>query len=112
MPTKTQTTWADSTDIICATSAVRVKSVTVQRKPTATAVVYVQLYDSANATPGVTTASDIISVGYGGSDGTRVKVNYNGKKYGTGLTIFCSSDAGATAPLTVEIPSEVRVDWV
>lgn len=112
MPQVTTTSWTDSTDVICKVGAVRVKSLTVWRKPTATAVVYVQLYDSANATPGVTTASDIISVGYGGSDGTRVKVNFHGKKYGTGLTIFCSSDAGATAPLTVEIPSEVRVDWI
>jgi hypothetical protein len=112
MPTKTQTTWTDTTDVICSTAAVRVKSVTIQRLPTATAVVYVQLYNSANATPGSTTASDIISAGFGDPEGTRVKVNFHGKKYGTGLTIFCSSDAGATAPLTVEIPSEVRVDWV
>lgn len=111
MPCNIQTTWADTTDIVVSSSAVRVKSITVTRHPSATAAVYIQLYDATSSTPGVTAITDQIQVGFGDHP-TRVKVNFHGKLYKTGLCWFCSTDLGATAPLTNEIPSECRLDYV
>jgi hypothetical protein len=106
-----QTSWADTTDIVVSTSAKRIKSIRVTRKPTATAPVYIQLYDATSATPGVTAITDQIQVGFGEYP-TIVKVNFHGKLYKTGVCWFCSTDLGATAPLTTEIPSECRLDYV
>lgn len=111
MPTNTQTTWADTTDIVVSTSARRIKSVTVRRHPSATAAVYIQLYDATSSTPGSTAITDQIQVGFGGYP-TIVKVNFHGKLYKTGLCWFCSTDLGATAPTSNEIPLECRLDYV
>ncbi len=111
MPCNIQTTWADDTDIVVSTSAVRVKSVTVTRHPSATVPVYIQLYDGTSANPGTTAITDQIEVGFGDHP-TRVKVNFHGKLYKTGLCWFCSTDLLETAPTSNEIPSECRLDYV
>lgn len=117
MAVNTQTTWADTTDIVVSSGPVRVRAVEVLRDPEASANVYVQLYNATSSTPGSTAINDQIEVGYGasggtGGDGVHVKVNYSGKYYNTGLCIFCSTDKGATAPTSTNIPTYVKVYYV
>src|SRR3989304_4738923 len=112
MAVNEQTTWADTTEVLVKSGATRLKALEVQRHPDATAVIYVQLYNNLNPTPGVTTPNDVIQIGFGASEGDRVKVNFHGKYYDTGLSWFISSDAGATAPLTVELPLISRLFYI
>lgn len=115
MPSNRQTTWADTTEVLAYTGKCRVKSVQVFRKPTATAVCYIQLWNATNPTPGVTAPNDVIEVPYDTADreGCVLKVNFHGKFYGTGLSWFCSTAAtGGTAPTSGDLPLECRLDYV
>lgn len=111
MALSSATAWTDTTDIIASATPVRLKAVRIRCNPDSVLNSYVQLFDSADATPGSTLPDEVIYVPRADQAGRQVEQNvaFKGKYYHTGLTWFVSTTAtGATAattsaPLLVEV---------
>jgi hypothetical protein len=107
------TAWDDTTDIIACAGPARLNSVRVRVNPASTAVSYVQLFNSVDATPGTTAPADVIYVPAGNVAGRVLEYHtaYNGKYYGTGITwtVTTTHDGGTAA--TTDAPLRVDVDY-
>ena len=111
MAVSSASAWSDTTDIIASAVPTRLKSVRILVNQDASVASYVQLFDSADATPGTTVPTDVISVPSPttGSRKMAYNVNFGGKYYGTGLTWFVATTAtGATA--TTSTGAALKVD--
>ncbi|HJQ65916.1 MAG TPA: hypothetical protein VJ816_06050 [Gemmatimonadales bacterium] len=107
------TAWTDTTDLIVSATPVFLNSVRVRVNPDSTAASYVQLFDSADATPGTTAPNDVIYVPAANVAGRQLEyhVAYNGKYYATGLTwVVTTTHDGATAA-TTHAPLRVDIDY-
>lgn len=113
MAVSSATAWTDTTDIIASPTPVRLKSVKIRPNPDSTAASYVQLFNSADATPGTTAPNDVIYVPGSDIAGRRVEynVNFGGKYYATGLTWFVSTTATGATAATTAAPSLVEVHY-
>jgi hypothetical protein len=111
MAVSSASAWSDNTDIIASSTAVRLKSVRVRQDPDSATAAYIQLFNSADATPGSTTPNDVVYLPAPASTGRRAEFNFNmqGKYYATGLTwgVFTTATGGTAsttgAPLLVEV---------
>lgn len=109
--------WANTTEQTISSVACRVKKVEIYSNQSQSGTAYVHLYDATNPTPGTTAPLLTFSIGsqaaVSGTEGLKRKHDFilpnGGRRFGTALTIFCSSDGGATAPLTTVIPLEIKV---
>ena len=113
MSVSSASAWADTTDIIASATPVRLKSVKIRRNPDSVADSYVQLFNSADATPGSTLPNDVIYVPAANIAGRKVEdnVNYGGKVYATGLTWFVSTTATGATAVTTSGPILVEVHY-
>ncbi len=103
MAVSSASAWTNTTDIIASATAVRLKSVKIRQDPDSATAAYVQLFNSADATPGSDAPNDVIYLPAPATNGRRpeVNVNFGGKYYGTGLTwIVTTTATGATASTT------------
>lgn len=102
MAVSSAATWSDTTDIIASATATRVTHVKIRTNPSATAKSFVQLFDSADATPGSTAPDYVIGIPVYATSGNKPEYNVMIDQYfATGLTWFVSTTpTGATAATT------------
>lgn len=105
--------WTDTTDVIASAAPARLISVQIRVNPDATVDSYVQLFNSADATPGTTAPNDVIWVPSPTTAGRKLEYNvpYNGKYYATGLTWFVSTTATGATAATTSAPLTVSVEY-
>lgn len=103
MAVSSASSWTNTTDVIASAVPCRLKSVKVRLNPESTAASYLQLFNSADATPG-STAPDMVTYIPAASTAGRdaeLNINYGGVFFATGLTWFvATASAGGTAPTT------------
>ena len=110
MAVSSASSWSDTTDLIASATPVRLKSVKIRSNRDATGKAFVQLWDSADATPGTTAPDLVIGLPVPGTSGYKPEYNihYN-MVFATGLTWFVSTthDGGTAAttnaPLLVDV---------
>jgi hypothetical protein len=107
------TAWTDATDLIVSTTPVYLNSVRIRVNPDSTSASYVQLFNSADATPGTTAPNDVIYVPPGNVAGRALQyhVVYNGKYYGTGLTWSVTTTHDGATAVTTDAPLRVDIDY-
>ena len=113
MAVSSASAWSDTTDLIASALPCRLKSVKIRVNPDSAVDSYVQLFNSADATPGTTAPNDVIYVPAASIAGRRLEynVNFGGKFYNVGLTwIVTTTHDGATAS-TTGAPSLVDVHY-
>ena len=111
MAVSSASAWSDTTDIIASATGVRLTTVRVRQNPDSATAAYIQLFDSADATPGSTAPNDVIYLPAPASTGRQPEFNFdmNGKVYATGLTwgVFTTATGGTAsttgAPILVEV---------
>ena len=114
MAVSTATAWTDTTDVIAYVGACRVTAVEVDIAPAATSTSFLQLWNSADATPGTTAPTVQIEIPIETSRrGSQFKVVFpKGMRFATGLTWFvATASAGGTAA-TTHAPLAVSVYYV
>jgi hypothetical protein len=105
--------WSNTTDIIASAVAARLKAVKIRLNPDSTAASYIQIFDSADATPGTTAPNDVIycpAASTAGRD-AEMNVNYGGKWYNTGITWFVSTTYNGATAATTSAPLLVDVHY-
>jgi hypothetical protein len=106
-------TWADTTEQSVCTTACRITKIEIEPNGSQSAIAYLDLWDAADPTPAITTPTLRIPIQTNTVRGLQRKLSVvlpnGGIRFGTACTVFCSSDGGATAPLTTVIPQEIRI---
>lgn len=112
MAVSVASSWSDTTDIIASASGVRVKSVKIRSNRAATGKSFVQLFDSANATPGTDAPDFVIGLPVPGTSGYKPEYNIHiNMVFATGLTwIVTTTHDGGTAA-TTDAPALVEVHY-
>src|SRR5258706_3868093 len=113
MAVSSASSWSDTTDIIASATPVRLKAVKIRCNPDSVLNSYVQLFDSADATPGSTLPDEVIYVPRSDQAGRQVEMNlsYKGKYFHTGLTWFVSTTSTGATAATTSAPLLVDVHY-
>lgn len=128
MAVATFTAWVDSTAQTVLGARCKVTAIEVNPHPRQSATVYLQLFNSAGPTPGVTVPDFVFPInsitlsGAGtlqqadgiayGSLKKRKFIFPGGLLFGTACTIFVgTAAAGGTAPTTTALPGAVKVTY-
>jgi hypothetical protein len=108
-------TWVDTTEQSVYAGRCFVTGIEVDKNIAQSAAAFIQLFDVADPTPGVTVPSVQVFVNALSSVGKR-KAKFifpGGLLFATACTAFVSTAVGgATAPLTTVLPDRVRVHYV
>lgn len=108
------TTWADTTEQTVLAAPCRVTVIEIEPNFSQSAEVYLQLFNAADPTPGVTAPNLVIPIGTVTTQGVKGKTKVvfpgGGIRFGTACTAFCSTAAaGGTAPTTTALPRAISV---
>lgn len=110
-----ETAWTDTTDIIASATPVRLKAVVVDVPAASSALGFVQLFDSADATPGTTAPFIVLPIPRVATMGSRRRLKYvfaGGVVCGTGLTwLVTTTHDGATVPTGADVPLAIEVHY-
>lgn len=106
-------TWTDTTEQTAVSIACRVHCIEIEPNLAQSAAAYLQLWDASNPTPGTTAPDYAYKINTTTVEGLKRKEKIifpnGGKEFATAVTLFMSSDAGATAVLTTVIPKNIRI---
>lgn len=113
MAVSSATSWTDTTDIIANAGACRLNSVEVRVNQDASAASYIQLFDSANATPGSTAPNIVLYVPSPTTAGLTPSYHFDlgGVVMATGLTWFVSTTHDGATAATTHAPLLVDVHY-
>jgi hypothetical protein len=104
--------WSDTTDIIASATPTRVTHVRIRTNPSATSKAFVQLFDSADATPGTTAPDFVIGLPAYLTSGNKPEYNVMIDQYfATGLTWFVSTTHDGATAATTSAPLLVDVHY-
>ena len=112
------TSYADSTAVVCSSTSANGMRIDALCNPSQTGPVFVQLFDSAAPTFGVTAPILTVPIQANTVEGGRTKeaivVGNGGVRCTTALSFFVtnSSVANTTAAAGTDAPQEVRVFWL
>lgn len=115
MAVKRSTSFADSTAVTASAAPGRLLSVRLVLNPSQASAIFLQLFDSTSATPGVTTPDYVIKLpnptgAAGGLTKIEYKIVLGNVRFATGIQFFVSTTYnGATAVITTSLPQEVQV---